>query len=99
MQAVDDREKQADAYHATRECHNEVNDRGGAGMPGLESVERIRARTVERGAAGLLVLNPVNLRYLTGYHSNAYSPPLALVLGRHRAMVLLVPRLHAAPPP
>jgi Xaa-Pro aminopeptidase len=65
-------------------------------MPGLESIERLLARTADQGAAGVLVLNPVNLRYLTGYHSNAYSRPLALVLGVDGTQVMLVPRLEAA---
>jgi Creatinase/Prolidase N-terminal domain len=65
-------------------------------MPGLEAVELLRARTADQGCAGLVVLNPVNLRYLTGYHSNAYSRPLALVLGVDGGMVMLVPRLEAA---
>jgi Xaa-Pro dipeptidase len=43
-----------------------------------------------------VILNPVNLRYLTGYHSNAYSRPLARVLGVDGSVVMLVPRLEAA---
>lgn len=42
----------------------------------------------------MLIFNPVNLRYLTGYHSNAYSRPLALLVTRTDAC-LLVPRLEA----
>lgn len=65
-------------------------------MPVLKGLDWLRARTSEQGCAGLVILNPVNLRYLTGYHSNAYSRPLALVLGVDAGMVLLVPRLEAA---
>jgi len=62
----------------------------------VESIERLRALTAEQDCAGVLILNPVNLRYLTGYHSNAYSRPLALVLPAEGGMVMLVPRLEAA---
>jgi Xaa-Pro aminopeptidase len=61
-----------------------------------QAIERLRARTRAEECAAYLVLNPVNLRYLTGYHSNAYSRPLGLVLPVDGAPVLLVPRLEAA---
>lgn len=64
-------------------------------MPGPEAIERLRARTAEAGCTALLVANPINLRYLTGYHSNAYSRPLTLVLPVNGEPVLVVPRLEA----
>ena len=60
------------------------------------SLESLRARAVADNCAACLVLNPINLRYLTGYHSNAYSRPLCLVVPASGAPVLLVPRLEAA---
>ena len=60
------------------------------------SLESLRARTVDHDSAACLVLNPINLRYLTGYHSNAYSRPLCLVVPVFGDPVLLVPRLEAA---
>jgi Xaa-Pro aminopeptidase len=64
-------------------------------MPRPEAIEALRARTADAGCAALLVANPVNLRYLTGYHSNAYSRPLSLVLPVRGEPVLVVPRLEA----
>jgi Xaa-Pro aminopeptidase len=64
-------------------------------MPRREAIERLRARTADAGCTALLVANPVNLRYLTGYHSNAYSRPLSLVLPARGEPVLVVPRLEA----
>jgi Xaa-Pro dipeptidase len=64
-------------------------------MPGLEAIDRLRARADNQGCAGAVMFSPVNLRYLTGYHSNAYSRPLALVVTVEGAPVLLVPRLEA----
>src|SRR5258708_34485511 len=61
-----------------------------------EALDRLRARVRAEKCAAYLVLNPVSLRYLTGYHSNAYSRPLGLVLPVDGAPVLLVPRLEAA---
>jgi Xaa-Pro dipeptidase len=60
------------------------------------SLEAVQARAAAEGCAACLVLNPVNLRYLIGYHSNAYSRPLGLVVPVAGPPVLLVPRLEAA---
>jgi Xaa-Pro dipeptidase len=57
--------------------------------------EQLRAHTLAEDCAGAIVLNPVNLRYLTGYHSNAYSRPLALIVPVDGEPTLLVPRLEA----
>jgi Xaa-Pro dipeptidase len=59
------------------------------------SLEAVQARAAAEACAACLVLNPVNLRYLTGYHSNAYSRPLGLLVPVAGAPVLLVPRLEA----
>jgi Xaa-Pro aminopeptidase len=59
------------------------------------AIEQLRARTADAGCAALLIANPVNLRYLTGYHSNAYSRPLSLVLSVSGEPVLVAPRLEA----
>ena len=56
----------------------------------MEALRR-RARAAE--LAGLVVFSPVNLRYLSGFHSNAYSRPLALVVPADGDPTLLVPRL------
>jgi len=57
------------------------------------ALARLRNRAGEAGLDALLVLTPVNLRYLTGFHSNAYSRPLTLVVPVAGEPVLLVPRL------
>lgn len=59
------------------------------------AVDRLRTRAREADCAAVLILNPVNLRYLTGYHSNAYSRPLTLILPVDGEPTLLVPRLEA----
>jgi Xaa-Pro dipeptidase len=61
-----------------------------------DAIDKLRARTVAAGCDGLLVLTPVNIRYLTGYHSNAYSRPLTLILPVEGEPILLVPRLETA---
>lgn len=61
--------------------------------PALES---LRARAAAEDCAATVVLNPVSLRYLTGYHSNAYSRPLSLIVPVSGAPVFVVPRLEAA---
>ncbi len=57
------------------------------------ALARLRSRAKEAGLNGLLVFSPANLRYLTGFHSNAYSRPLTLVVPVAADPVLLVPRL------
>jgi ABC-type Fe3+ transport system permease subunit len=47
----------------------------------------------EADVEAVLVANPVNLRYLTGFHSNAYSRPLSLIAPRGGPPALIVPRL------
>jgi Xaa-Pro aminopeptidase len=64
-------------------------------MPRTEAIERLRARAAEAGCTALVVANPVNLRYLLGYHSNAYSRPLSLVVPVNGEPVFVVPRLEA----
>ena len=60
------------------------------------ALERLRSRAREHGLDGLLVFTPANLQYLTGFHSNAYSRPLTLLLPAAGDPVLLVPRLEEA---
>ena len=59
---------------------------------GRERLERVRARSASGSGRGGAV-QPPNLRYLTGFHSNAYSRPLALVVPAAGEPTLLVPRL------
>jgi Xaa-Pro dipeptidase len=61
----------------------------------LQALQALRARTSAAGCTAALVLNPINIRYLTGYHSNAYSRPLTLVIPVEDDPVFLVPRLEA----
>jgi Xaa-Pro dipeptidase len=56
-------------------------------------LERLQARIRETDLAAVLIANPANLRYLTGFHSNAYSRPLCLVVPAAGPPGLLVPRL------
>ena len=58
-----------------------------------DALRRLRHRAREAGLDGLLLFAPVNLQYLTGFHSNAYSRPLALLLSLEGDPALLVPRL------
>ncbi len=60
------------------------------------ALERLRSRAREHGLDALLVFTPANLQYLTGFHSNAYSRPLTLLLPAAGDPVLLVPRLEEA---
>lgn len=62
-------------------------------MPSQIAVEALRQRAREADLSGLVLFSPVNLRYLSGFHSNAYSRPLALVIPTEGDPVLLVPRL------
>lgn len=57
------------------------------------ALERVRTRMREADLAALFLANPPNLRYLTGFHSNAYSRPLGLLIPLAGAPTLLVPRL------
>ena len=56
-------------------------------------LERVRARVRGADLAGAVLVQPANLRYLTGFHSNAYSRPLALVVPAAGEPTLIVPRL------
>jgi Xaa-Pro dipeptidase len=56
-------------------------------------LDRLRARIREADAAAALLFHPPNLRYLVGFHSNAYSRPLTLIVPAGGAPTLLVPRL------
>ena len=58
-----------------------------------DALQRLRHRAREAGLEGLLLFAPVNLQYLTGFHSNAYSRPLALLLPLEGDPALIVPRL------
>src|SRR5437868_969245 len=62
----------------------------------MDRLQRLRERTRAETCAACLVVNPVNIRYLTGYHSNAYSRPLGLVVPVDSDPTLLVPRLESA---
>lgn len=62
-------------------------------MPGRIAVEVLRQRARDAKLAGVVVFSPVNLRYLCGFHSNAYSRPLALVVPTEGDPTLLVPKL------
>lgn len=62
-------------------------------MPNQEAVRRLQARANQEGLAGVLVFNPVNIRYLVGYHSNAYSRPLTLVVPAEGEPTSIVPYL------
>jgi Xaa-Pro dipeptidase len=58
-----------------------------------EALRRLRQRAREASLDGLLLFAPANLQYLTGFHSNAYSRPLTLLLPVAGEPVLVVPRL------
>jgi Xaa-Pro aminopeptidase len=57
------------------------------------ALQRLRIRAREAGLDGLLLFGPANLQYLAGFHSNAYSRPLTLLVPLASDPVLLVPRL------
>ena len=59
----------------------------------LARLDRLRARIREADVAAAVLVHPPNLRYLVGFHSNAYSRPLALVVPADGDPTLLVPRL------
>jgi Xaa-Pro dipeptidase len=56
-------------------------------------LDRLRARIREADLAAVVLVHPPNLRYLVGFHSNAYSRPLTLVVPVEGDPMLLVPRL------
>jgi Xaa-Pro dipeptidase len=58
-----------------------------------QRLDRLRARIREADLAAVVLVHPPNLRYLVGFHSNAYSRPLALVVPAEGDPTLLVPRL------
>ena len=47
----------------------------------------------EADVAAAVLVHPPNLRYLVGFHSNAYSRPLTLIVPADGDPTLLVPRL------
>src|SRR5262245_57336631 len=59
----------------------------------LARLDRLRARIREADVAAVVLVHPPNLRYLVGFHSNAYSRPLTLVVPTDDEPTLLVPRL------
>src|SRR5262245_2154 len=59
----------------------------------LERLARLRARIREADVAAAVLVHPPNLRYLIGFHSNAYSRPLTLVVPAKGDPTLVVPRL------
>ncbi len=58
-----------------------------------QALDALAARLRAERCAAALILNPINIRYLTGYHSNAYSRPLGVLVPVSGSPVLLVPRL------
>jgi Xaa-Pro dipeptidase len=56
-------------------------------------LDRLRARIRQADVAAAVLVHPPNLRYLVGFHSNAYSRPLTLVVPADGDPTLLVPRL------
>ncbi len=58
-----------------------------------QRLDRLRARIREADLAAAVLVHPPNLRYLVGFHSNAYSRPLTLVVPVEGDPTLLVPRL------
>ena len=58
-----------------------------------QRLDRLRARIRDADMAVAVLVQPPNLRYLTGFHSNAYSRPLALVVPAEGDPTLIVPRL------
>jgi Xaa-Pro aminopeptidase len=58
-----------------------------------ERLDRMRARIREADVAAAVLVHPPNLRYLVGFHSNAYSRPLTLIVPAGGDPTLLVPRL------
>ena len=61
----------------------------------MSALQSIVERAREAGCDAALIVNPINIRYLTGYHSNAYSRPLGLLIPTEGVPTLLMPRLEA----
>jgi Xaa-Pro aminopeptidase len=59
----------------------------------LARLDRLRTRIREADVAAVVLVHPPNLRYLVGFHSNAYSRPLTLLVPADDDPTLLVPRL------
>lgn len=64
-------------------------------MPGPEAVSRLQQRIQSADFGAALVLNPINIRYLTGFYSSAYSRPLSLLVPAQGRPILLIPHLEA----
>jgi Xaa-Pro dipeptidase len=64
-------------------------------MPRAEAIDQLQQRARSQDAAGLLILSPINVRYLTGFYSSAYSRPLGLLVPAEGTPVLLIPHLEA----
>lgn len=64
-------------------------------MPGPEAIARLQQRVRSTDVAGLIILNPVNIRYLTSFRSSAYSRPLGLIVPADGQAALLIPHLEA----
>jgi Xaa-Pro dipeptidase len=59
----------------------------------LARLDRLRARIRDADVAAAVLVHPPNLRYLVGFHSNAYSRPLTLIVPVDGEPTLIVPRL------
>ncbi len=59
------------------------------------AIAALRQRSIDAGVQSLLISIPLNLQYLIGYQSNAYSRPIALILPSQGAPTFIVPRLEA----
>lgn len=57
------------------------------------AIAALRRRSIEASIRSLVILTPLNIQYLLGFQSNAYSRPLALVLPSEGAPTFIVPRL------
>jgi Xaa-Pro aminopeptidase len=57
----------------------------------VHRLDRLRARVHEADLAAAVLVQPPNLRYLTGFHSNASARPLALVVPAEGGPTLIVP--------
>ncbi len=64
-------------------------------MPGPEAIVQLQQRIRSTDVAGVIILNPVNIRYLTGFYSSAYSRPLGLLIPADGQAALLIPHLEA----
>lgn len=59
-------------------------------------LEQVRRRIHDRDLSGLVILDPANVRYLTGFASIAYSRPIACVIPASGRIHLIVPRIELA---